>query len=149
MMSSSLTQRGSSGHPAFYETTDVFCRRLRGVITSCTRTRRRPPRSTALRFAEGRTPTTIAGSRIKRCPWSSRLCIQGKTVARCSEAGLGVTRKGRLTDAQAANYTRGLQSDRKNADYGFGADIEPLDVIAVDARMAQANQLIEDLKTLL
>jgi len=60
-----------------------------------------------------------------------------------------VTRKGRLTDAQAANYTRGLQSDRKNADYGFGADIEPLDVIAVDARMAQANQLIEDLKTLL
>jgi hypothetical protein len=63
--------------------------------------------------------------------------------------GLGVTRAGRLTDAAAFDYARDLQNDRKDADYGFGAEPEPYDAVTIDERLSWANHLIEDLKTLL
>jgi len=63
--------------------------------------------------------------------------------------GLGVTRSGRLTDAQAVRYADVLQQDRKYADYGYGATPEPYDVIITNERLAWANHLVEDLRTLL
>jgi hypothetical protein len=69
--------------------------------------------------------------------------------ARCLEAGLGVTRIGRLTDAEALRYADILQSDRKRADYGFGTTPEPYTASTADERLAWASHLIEDLRTLL
>jgi len=68
---------------------------------------------------------------------------------RCSEAGLGVTRFGRLTDDEAVYYADSLQRDRKRADYGFGIVPEPYDVATVDEHLTWADLLVEDLKTLL
>ena len=67
----------------------------------------------------------------------------------CWEAGLGVTRTGRLTDAEAFRYADTLQNDRKRADYGYGTTPEPYHVALVDERLAWANHLIEDLRSLL
>jgi hypothetical protein len=55
----------------------------------------------------------------------------------------------RLTDAEAVRDVEILQADRKRADYGYGAVPEPYDVMIVNERLAWANQLIEDLRTLL
>lgn len=63
--------------------------------------------------------------------------------------GLGVTRTGRLTDAEAVRYADVLQNDRKRADYGYRAVPEPYDVTIADERLAWANHLIDDLRTLL
>jgi len=60
-----------------------------------------------------------------------------------------VTRTGRLTDSQAVGYADVLQIDRIYADYGFGIDPEPYDIITVDERLAWAAHLVEDLKSLL
>jgi hypothetical protein len=65
------------------------------------------------------------------------------------EAGLGVTRSGRLTDREAARYAYDLQIDRKRADYGFGIVPEPYAVGTVNERLTWADHLVEDLKTLL
>jgi hypothetical protein len=54
-----------------------------------------------------------------------------------------------LTDAEAVRYVNVLQKDRKYADYGHGTAPEPYDVPIVDERLAWANRLVEDLKTLL
>jgi hypothetical protein len=54
-----------------------------------------------------------------------------------------------LTDGEAVRYADVLQVDRKRADYGYGNVPEPYDVATVDERLAWANHLIEDLRTLL
>ena len=64
-------------------------------------------------------------------------------------ADLGVTRTGRLTDDQAVRYAEVLVNDRKRADYGYATVPEPYDRFIVDERLRCANQLVEDLKTLL
>jgi hypothetical protein len=68
---------------------------------------------------------------------------------RWSGVGLGVTRSGRLTDAEAARYVNILQNDRKRADYGYGTTPEPYDMDLVDERLSLANHLVDDLRTLL
>lgn len=55
---------------------------------------------------------------------------------------------GRLTDADAMRYVNVLQKDRKYADYGHGKLPEPYDVPTADERLAWANRLIADLRTL-
>jgi hypothetical protein len=42
-----------------------------------------------------------------------------------------------------------LQRDRKYADYGYVTVLEPYDVAAADERLDWANQLLEDLRSLL
>jgi hypothetical protein len=54
-----------------------------------------------------------------------------------------------LTDDKALRYAELLQVDRKRADYGYGTMPEPYDAATVDERLAWANHLIEDLRTLL
>ena len=66
-----------------------------------------------------------------------------------SEVGLGVTRTGRLTDTAAFDYASSLLHDRLSADYGLTHKVEPYDSGAVDERLAHADHLITDLKTLL
>jgi hypothetical protein len=63
--------------------------------------------------------------------------------------GPGITRAGRLSDEQAYTYADFLQKDRKRADYGYGTIPEPYDIITADERLSWANQLVEDLRTLL
>ena len=65
------------------------------------------------------------------------------------EVDLGVTRTGRLTEAEAVEYAYRLQRDRKRADYGYGTVPEPYGVALADQHIAWANRLIEDLTTLL
>jgi hypothetical protein len=60
-----------------------------------------------------------------------------------------VTRPGRLTDADAVRYVNALQKDRKYADYGLGTVSEPYDAVKLDERLAWADRLVEDLRTLL
>jgi hypothetical protein len=67
----------------------------------------------------------------------------------CWEAGLGVTRRGRLTDDEAVKYVNTLQNDRKRADYGYGPVPEPYEPAVVDERLAHADRIIEDLRSLL
>ena len=62
---------------------------------------------------------------------------------------LGVTRAGRLTDAEAVRYADILQIDRKRADYGYGKTPEPYDVTTTDEHLGWAKRLVEDLRTLL
>jgi hypothetical protein len=54
-----------------------------------------------------------------------------------------------LTDAEVLRYVNALQKDRKYADYGLGTDSEPYHTAKVDERLAWADRLVEDLKTLL
>lgn len=54
-----------------------------------------------------------------------------------------------MTDDKALRYAELLQVDRKRADYGYGTVPEPYDATMVDERLAWANHLIEDLRTLL
>jgi hypothetical protein len=54
-----------------------------------------------------------------------------------------------LSDQQAYAYADLLQKDRKHADYGLGTVVEPYDVATTDERLAWANRLVEDLRTLL
>jgi hypothetical protein len=63
--------------------------------------------------------------------------------------GPGITRAGRLSDEQAYAYADILQKDRKRADYGYGTVPEPYGVTTADERLAWANRLVEDLRTLL
>lgn len=60
-----------------------------------------------------------------------------------------MTRTGRLTDAEVLRYVNALQKDRKYADYGLGTDSEPYHTAKVDERLAWADRLVEDLRTLL
>ena len=63
--------------------------------------------------------------------------------------GPGISRSGRLEDHVAYRYADQLQKDRKYADYGYGTVPEPYSATTTDERLAWANRLIEDLKTLL
>lgn len=112
-------------------------------------TRRKLPKHAESCFAAVSPPTKHGASRIKRYRTSSARSILARIAGRCSGEALGVTRKGRLTDAEATRYVNVLQNDRKYADYGHGTAPEPYDVPTVDERLAWAIRLVEDLKTLI
>ena len=103
----------------------------------------------ASRFAAERTSIRIDASRTTRYRTLSGRCTRGRTAMPSSEVGLGVTRTGRLTDMAAFDYAASLQGDRLSADYGLTHEVEPYDPEAVDERLAHADYLITDLKTLL
>jgi hypothetical protein len=54
-----------------------------------------------------------------------------------------------LTEHQAVSFTAKLQDDRITADYGYIEELEPYDAGKTDARLAWADDVIEDLRTLL
>jgi hypothetical protein len=54
-----------------------------------------------------------------------------------------------LTDADVLRYVNALQKDRKYADYGLGTASEPYDTAKFEERLAWADRLVEDLRTLL
>ncbi len=63
-----------------------------------------------------------------------------------STPGIG---SGRLSERQVIRYVNELQKDRKYADYGPTEEREPYGRAETDERLAQANCIIDDLRTLL